>query len=180
MQTFKQGTNVHRPFIKETLCILSHSEIPNGGNLYAWPNHCPCITCFLFFTLGFLIQKGYAYICSELWVEQYDYCYLRDNRALKHNDDGKILYISSIGVDPSHRGAGVGRSIARALLKKMYLDHGASKAVGVVGTTWVAARRMWKSVGFVEREIVPDFFGAKADGVAIEVTVDDLRSSLDL
>lgn len=121
-----------------------------------------------------------GYIASEIWQG-----YTREDFQLGHsiadlhNPQGRLLYISSTGILPSHRGKGLGKVLLKGLLAETTtLYPNLESSILLVSAAWKQAREIYRQEGYHQQDIIPGFFqphGAEAiDGV---VMVKDLMRS---
>tara|TARA_Y100000034_G_C6859411_1_gene390949 strand:+ start:366 stop:812 length:447 start_codon:yes stop_codon:yes gene_type:complete len=66
--------------------------------------------------IGYYINnKLLSYITSELWVKHH---IPRINTKGHHDEKGKILYITSTGVNPKHQNKGIGSKLLKNMIKR--------------------------------------------------------------
>jgi GNAT superfamily N-acetyltransferase len=70
-------------------------------------------------------------------------------------DDGLTAYLEELYVAPDHRGEGLGRAILESTIE-LSRNRGARWIEVSTSEEDVAARRLYESVGFINREGVPD------------------------
>lgn len=109
-----------------------------------------------------------GYFCSELWgavpPAQADCWMLGHSAKERHDDAGKVLYISSFAVDPTARGNGralFNASIALILARRPAI----SRIAFIVHERWAAARHIYETTGFTYTGRIGDFFSP--DGAAL-------------
>lgn len=124
------------------------------------------------FTDGFLVLEDSAgkpigYLCSELWTrddpDPVTHFSLGHDILHTHRHDGTHLYISSMTIDPSCRGNGLGnrffvQSIAllRARLPRL------RSSLLLLSAEWISAHRIYMACGYSEIARLPDFFASVA------------------
>ncbi len=139
------------------------------------------------FPQGFLVLEHDAriigYLCSERWTiddasdTQFDpdLFILGHDIRHTHRTDGDCLYISSMTVDPAHRGNGVGRRFftqALALLRRQL--PGLRASVLLLSAEWHGAHRIYLSCGYAEVTRLDGFFAAvaanNADAIVMQLS----------
>lgn len=118
--------------------------------------------------------KVIGYLCSELWTQ--DGASAAAHFALghdirhAHNPHGVHLYISSMTIDPAHRGGGLGRHFFRQSLAWLRAHQPQlHSSILLLSAEWHVAHRIYLDYGYRERQRLPRFFDAIAmhDGDAI-------------
>ncbi len=114
---------------------------------------------------GFLVLKEnnnkiIGYICSELWSNN---VLLAENtfrlgHSIKaiHNNNGKRLYISSMGIAANYRGHGFGKLLFNHLINTISSE--VKDIILVVGSKWENAIKIYSNTGFYEVKRIKDFF----------------------
>ncbi|ABO50050.1 GCN5-related N-acetyltransferase [Desulforamulus reducens MI-1] len=129
------------------------------------------------FPEGFLLlemtesTKPVGYICSELWTfaENLKPKKLELGHSIKdaHIPQGNELYISSMGLLPEFRGAGLGKKMLQELMERTIKSHPkVISVVLIVSEKWQAAQNTYKKLGFQEVFTISSFF--KPIGFATE------------
>jgi ribosomal-protein-alanine N-acetyltransferase len=123
------------------------------------------------FPEGFLVvddqisSRGIAYLSSELWEKRYDgkyYFTLDQPIEKKHNANGAVYYISSMGVLPDYRGKGIGSRLFERSLK-VAGSLGCMEAILIVGETWNHAQAIYTKQGFSVLYKLKEFFHPEKD-----------------
>ncbi|HBP26310.1 MAG TPA: N-acetyltransferase [Acholeplasmatales bacterium] len=118
-----------------------------------------------------VLEKGgetIGAISSEIWNKTEEisadlFC-LGHDIAGKHNPSGNELYISSLGVLPSHRGNGYGEKLFLSLIESVSIAYpNVTSAILLFADDWKAARKIYEKNGFKTVEILPAFFGGRKD-----------------
>ena len=118
---------------------------------------------------GFLVARDPArgelagYVASELWrweprpgAERFTLGHAID---ASHDPQGRELYLSSMVVATSWRGAGLGARLLAGCLDAVCQAHPqVDHALLLVNESWRAARRIYEDLGFVAIDVLPDFF----------------------
>lgn len=90
-----------------------------------------------------------------------------DIRTYHDARDGTELYISSMTLDPSCRGRGLGRTVLSAVMRQMAIDCPPLRsAILLVNERWPAARRIYDGLGFAPIANLHAFFG-DGDGIVM-------------
>ncbi|ETA68209.1 acetyltransferase [Methanolobus tindarius DSM 2278] len=126
---------------------------------------------------GFLVmeinEEIAGYISSELWdyseninIEKFK---LGHSITETHKNDGKELYISSIGVLEKYRGRGYGNTLFSELVSRICSKYEISSIVLIVSENWHAAKRIYEKSGFHEIQIIKCFFDddEKSDAIVM-------------
>jgi ribosomal-protein-alanine N-acetyltransferase len=129
------------------------------------------------FPKGFLVMvidgEITGYISSELWdysekinTKKFE---LGHNITETHKNDGKELYISSIGVLKKYRGKGYGTALFSELASRICSEYEISSIVLIVSENWHAAKRIYEKSGFHEIQIIKCFFDddEKSDAIVM-------------
>ena len=122
------------------------------------------------FPAGFMVAEDdsgalIAYLCSERWTRR-DALSAEDFKVghsarERHDGNGGVLYISSMTVSPSQRGKGLGaRLFSSAIDAITGSQHGIEQNLLMVNESWLHARRIYASCGYVEILRFAAFFGA--------------------
>lgn len=131
------------------------------------------------FREGFLVLeapdgKVVGYLCSELWKQDGagDPAHFALGHAIWHTHDrhGTHLYISSMTIDPAHRGGGLGGRFFRQCLTRLRAHQPQlQSSILLLSAEWQIAHRIYRDYGYRERQRLPHFFDAIAthDGDAI-------------
>jgi ribosomal protein S18 acetylase RimI-like enzyme len=117
------------------------------------------------FPEGFLLAGSppWGYLCAEIWSGWDE----GDRRRFDLGHDigayldrtGDTLYLASMTVAPSHRGAGRGRDLFRAGVDHLTARFPAVlQAVLIVNEHWAGARRLYEAEGFGEVARLSGFF----------------------
>lgn len=104
-----------------------------------------------------------GYICSELWerVNSFNKELFTLGHSIKnhHISYGREIYISSMGLNPEYRSLGLGNMMFNEFV--MYITNlifNIESIVLLVSEKWSKARRIYKSNGFKEIDILESFF----------------------
>ncbi|MDI3485502.1 MAG: [ribosomal protein S18]-alanine N-acetyltransferase [Methanolobus sp.] len=129
------------------------------------------------FQKGFLVMlidgEIAGYISSELWnysknigTEKF---VLGHSITETHKNDGKELYISSIGVLEKYRGRGYGNTLFSELVSRICSEYEISSIVLIVSENWHAAKRIYEKSEFHEIQIIKCFFDddEKSDAIVM-------------
>jgi ribosomal protein S18 acetylase RimI-like enzyme len=116
--------------------------------------------------------QGVGCLFTEVWKPQAlptasRFALGHDIRTHHDARDGTELYISSMTLDPSCRGLGLGRAVLSAVMRQMARESPSLRsAILLVNERWLAARRIYDSLGFVRIASLPAFFG-DGDGIVM-------------
>ncbi|GGI19788.1 GNAT family N-acetyltransferase [Oxalicibacterium faecigallinarum] len=124
------------------------------------------------FPAGFLVLESDAgevigYFCSELWdrdagIDANNFAVGHDIRDV-HRADGNRLYVSSMTIDPHHRGNGMGRQfftqcLAHVRCAMPQIRH----STLMLSAEWTGAHRIYRQAGYAEAIRLPNFFSSIA------------------
>ncbi len=128
-----------------------------------------------------------GYFASERWRNvrmERAFFELGHSAAASHEPDGSVLYVSSMGILPSHRGTGLGTYLFNTACRTICdfcgrgdPEKGAVSAIALlVNETWKSARRIYTQAGFTETARFAGFFpapdgGSPSDGIVMERAV---------
>ena len=126
---------------------------------------------------GFLVMEIdgeiAGYISSELWDYSEsinnDKFVLGHSIAETHRNNGKELYISSIGVLKKYRGKGYGNALFSELVNRICSKYETLSIILIVSEEWNAAKRIYENDGFREIQIIKCFFDddEKSDAIVM-------------
>nr|WP_321497104.1 N-acetyltransferase [uncultured Methanolobus sp.] len=129
------------------------------------------------FSDGFLVVEIdgeiAGYISSELWdhsenidTEKF---VLGHSITETHRNDGKELYISSIGVLKKYRGKGYGNALFMELVNRIRGKYEILSIILIVSEDWHAAKRIYENGGFREIQKIKCFFDddEKSDAIVM-------------
>lgn len=128
------------------------------------------------FAQGFLVleirNKVVGYISSEIWdtlkgrpISDHSFA-LNHNIKEMHIPSGSILYISSMAVLPQYRNMMFGFKLFQRLLSDTMSRHALTSCTLIVGSSWLAARKLYQDFGFTDVRTIKGFFQPD-DGVII-------------
>lgn len=109
-------------------------------------------------------QEIAGYLCAEVWKEkpeQGSSLWMLGHSAKEaHDAQGNALYVSSFAVDPAFRGNGGGRFLFDKSIEILLAEFPAIRSVTfIVSESWVAARAIYETEGFVYTGRITKFFG---------------------
>lgn len=121
------------------------------------------------FSEGFLVARDpvhgelAGYVASELWhwdPRPRAGCFALGHAIdASHEPQGRELYVSSMVVAASWRGAGLGAHLLCSCLHAVCRAHPqVDHALLLVHESWRAARRIYEDLGFVVIDVLPGFF----------------------
>lgn len=101
-----------------------------------------------------------GYIASEIWQHYTKADFqLGHSIGAVHTPQGSQLYISSMGILPSHRGKGLGRLLVKGLLAETSkLFPNLTGSILLVSAAWQQAREIYRQEGYQEHDLIPGFF----------------------
>lgn len=126
------------------------------------------------FSQGFYLlevdEEVLGYACGELWnfkenLKADDFL-LNHSIEESHKDHGKEFYISSMCISPNLRGTGMGRLFFERFITSITKNYPQiTSMVLIVSEKWESAQKIYKSNGFVEIEVLKDFFVDREDAI---------------
>lgn len=118
------------------------------------------------FSDGFLVMEIdgeiAGYISSELWEYSEhintDKFILGHSIAETHRNDGRELYVSSIGILEKYRGNRYGNVLFFELQERIRSKYPVQSAILIVSENWHAAKRIYEKNGFIQVSVITGFF----------------------